>query len=223
MTAPTVRPLATVVAVGVLPVLVLDDPDHSAPLADALVAGGLPCAEVTLRTSAAIEVIRRMAADPRMLVGAGTVTTVQQAESAVAAGARFVVSPGLDPAIVKRCHALGVDALPGVATASEVMAAVAAGARTVKLFPAGPLGGPPMVQALAAPFAGVRFVPTGGVGAGDVAAYLRLPAVAAVGGSWIATAGALRAGDFAAITQRAAAAVDDARRARAADDWAGPA
>ena len=149
-----------------------------------MVAGGLPVAEVTFRTAAAADSIRAMAARGDIL-GAGTVLTVAQVDQAVAAGARFVVSPGLSRAVVERCAEHGVLALPGAVTATEVQAALELGVSTVKFFPAGTCGGPAAIKALAAPFGGVRFVPTGGVGPKNLAEYLAVPAVAAVGGSWM--------------------------------------
>ncbi len=142
-------------------------------------------------------------------------TTAAQVEAVVDAGARFVVSPGLSDAVVARCADLGVPALPGVATASEVMRALDAGLRTVKLFPAARLGGPAGLRALAAPFPGLRFVPTGGIGADDLAGWLAEPAVVAVGGSWMVAADLLAAGRWDEVERRAAQAVRTAREARA--------
>jgi 2-dehydro-3-deoxyphosphogluconate aldolase / (4S)-4-hydroxy-2-oxoglutarate aldolase len=196
----------------VVPVVVLADAAGAAPLADALAAGGLHCVEVTFRTDAAVEVIRAMAAArPELVVGAGTVLTVAQAERAVDAGARFVVSPGFGPAVVRRCQELGVPVLPGVATATEIQMALDAGLEAVKFFPAEQLGGVEMVKALAAPFRGVRFVPTGGVNTGNLAAYLAVAAVLAVGGTWMVAADLLAAGDWAEVTRRTAAAVSAVR------------
>jgi 2-dehydro-3-deoxyphosphogluconate aldolase/(4S)-4-hydroxy-2-oxoglutarate aldolase len=190
-----------------VPVVVLDDAADAGALAAALVAGGLPVAEVTFRTGAAAEAIRVMAGRGDMLVGAGTVLTSEQVDQAVAAGASFVVSPGLSRAVVERCQELGVLALPGAVTATEVQAALELGLTTVKFFPAGTSGGAPAIAALAAPFAGVRFIPTGGVGPKNLHEYLAIPAVAAVGGSWMVTKDLVRAGDFAQITRLTAEAV----------------
>jgi 2-dehydro-3-deoxyphosphogluconate aldolase/(4S)-4-hydroxy-2-oxoglutarate aldolase len=190
-----------------VPVVVLDDAADADALAGALVAGGLPVAEVTFRTSAAQESIRIMAARGDILVGAGTVVTAAQVDLAVAAGASYVVSPGLSRAVVERCGELGVLALPGTATATEIQAALELGLTTVKFFPAGTSGGAPAIKALAAPFGQVSFVPTGGVGPKNLADYLSLPNVAAVGGSWMVPRDLVAAGDFARITALTADAV----------------
>lgn len=198
-------------AARLVPVVVLDDAADADALAAALVAGGLPVAEVTFRTAAAQDSIRAMAARGDILVGAGTVLTVAQVDQAVAAGARFVVSPGLSRAVVQRCQEHGVLALPGAVTASEVMAALELGLTTVKFFPAGTSGGSAAIKALAAPFGDVRFVPTGGVGPKNLADYLALSCVAAVGGSWMVPRDRVKAGDFAGIQQLTADAVALAR------------
>jgi 2-dehydro-3-deoxyphosphogluconate aldolase/(4S)-4-hydroxy-2-oxoglutarate aldolase len=198
---------AAVVRGRLVPVIVLEDPGAAAPLAEALVAGGLGCAEVTFRTAAAARALRVMAADPRLVVGAGTVVTPDQVDAAVAAGARFVVSPGFNAEVVARCAGAGVPVFPGVATASDIMAALAAGLSTLKFFPAEPLGGLPMLSALAAPFPSVRFIPTGGITAATLPDYLAHPAVAAVGGSWMVAPKLIAAGDWARITRLTAEAV----------------
>lgn len=198
-------------AARLVPVVVLDDAADADALAGALVAGGLPVAEVTFRTTAAQDSIRAMAARGDILVGAGTVLTTDQVDQAVAAGARFVVSPGLSRAVVERCQEHGVLALPGAVTATEVMAALELGITTVKYFPARTSGGAAAIKALSAPFGDVRFVPTGGVGpknlAENLAEYLAIPAVAAVGGSWMVPLDRVKAGDFAGIQQLTADAV----------------
>ena len=199
--------LPTLSAARLVPVVVLDDAADADALAGALVAGGLPVAEVTFRTAAAPDSIRAMTARGDILVGAGTVLTVAQVDQAVAAGARFVVSPGLSRAVVQRCQEHGVLALPGAITASEVMAALELGLTTVKFFPAGTSGGAAAIKALAAPFGDVRFVPTGGVGPKNLADYLALPCVAAVGGSWMVPRDRVKAGDFTGIQQLTADAV----------------
>lgn len=196
-----------------VPVVVLDDAAQAGPLAAALVAGGLPVAEVTFRTAAAADSIRVMAQRGDMLVGAGTVLTVEQVDQAVAAGATYVVSPGLSRAVVERCQEHGVLALPGAVTATEIQAALELGLTTVKFFPAGTSGGPAAIKALAAPFAGVRFVPTGGVGPANLLDYLDIPAVAAVGGSWMVPQKLIREGDFAGVTRLSAEAMALARSA----------
>ncbi len=201
--------LASVLAgARVLPVLTVRRVSTAAPLADALAAGGARCAEVTFRTPEAEQVLKEMAAHGGLAVGAGTVLTPEQAERAVAAGARFVVSPGFDEEVVAKCRELGVSVVPGIATATELMRALKAGLDTVKFFPAEPLGGLRMPRALAAPFPGVRFVPTGGIDASHLAAYLAHPAVLAVGGSWMATADHLERGDYDEIRRLTADAVE---------------
>jgi 2-dehydro-3-deoxyphosphogluconate aldolase / (4S)-4-hydroxy-2-oxoglutarate aldolase len=199
--------LSALIAARLVPVVVLDDAADADGLAGALVAGGLPVAEVTFRTPAAQDSIRAMAARGDVLVGAGTVLTPAQVDQAVAAGARFVVSPGLSRAVVERCQEHGVLALPGAVTATEVQAALELGLNTVKFFPAGTSGGPDAIAALSGPFGGVQFVPTGGVGPGNLAQYLAIGAVAAVGGSWMVPRDRVKAGDFAAIRQLTADAV----------------
>lgn len=191
----------------IVPVVVLADSAGAEPLAGALVAGGLHCVEVTFRTDAAADVIRAMAARPELVVGAGTVLTAEQAEQAVVAGARFVVSPGFGPAVVRRCQELGVPVFPGIATATEIQMALDAGLHTVKFFPAEQLGGVGMVKALSAPFRTVRFIPTGGVDTGNLADYLAVPSVLAVGGTWMVAPDLLAAGDWAEVTRRCVAAV----------------
>jgi 2-dehydro-3-deoxyphosphogluconate aldolase / (4S)-4-hydroxy-2-oxoglutarate aldolase len=198
-------------AARILPVVVLADPAGARPLADALIAGGLRTAEVTFRTAAAADAIAAMAANPGMLVGAGTVLTVDQVDRAVDAGARFVVSPGFGPAVVRRCQQLSVPVFPGVSSATEIQMALDAGLETVKFFPAEQLGGIGMVAALAAPFRSVRFIPTGGVNTANLADYLSNPAVLAVGGTWMVAPRLLDTGDWAEVTRLTRAAVDAAR------------
>ncbi|MFF7051554.1 bifunctional 4-hydroxy-2-oxoglutarate aldolase/2-dehydro-3-deoxy-phosphogluconate aldolase [Streptomyces griseorubiginosus] len=192
----------------IVPVLTVPDPRTAAPLARALAAGGARCAEVTFRTPDAEQVVKAMAAEGGLVVGAGTVLTAEQAERAVAAGARFLVSPGLDDEVLDTARALGVPIAPGVATATELMRAVRAGIDTVKLFPAEPLGGRAMLRALAAPFPGVRFMPTGGIDAAALPGYLAESSVLAVGGSWMATPALLASGDYAEIRRLTAEAVE---------------
>lgn len=190
-----------------VPVIVLEDAATAQWLGSTLVETGLPIAEVTLRTPAALDAIERMAAVPGLLVGAGTVLDVDQVERAAQAGASFIVSPGFDPDVVRRSLELGLLPIPGVATATEVQAALRSGALLLKFFPAGPLGGPTALRSLAAPFPQVRFVPTGGIGVDDVPPYLALPCVVAVGGSFMVPSAALRAGDQEEIGQRVRDAV----------------
>jgi 2-dehydro-3-deoxyphosphogluconate aldolase/(4S)-4-hydroxy-2-oxoglutarate aldolase len=214
MTSTPTDTLAALAAARLVPVVVLDDAADAALLGGALVAGGLPVAEVTFRTAAAEESIRIMADRGVLLVGAGTVLTADQVDRAVAAGAAYVVSPGLSRAVVERCGEHGVLALPGAVTATEVQAALELGLSTLKFFPAGTSGGAAAIKALAAPFGDVRFVPTGGVGPGNLQDYLAVPAVVAVGGSWMVSRDLVRAGDFAAITRLTADAVDLVRSPR---------
>jgi 2-dehydro-3-deoxyphosphogluconate aldolase/(4S)-4-hydroxy-2-oxoglutarate aldolase len=195
-----------------LPVVVIDDAATAEPLADALIAGGLPCAEITFRTAAAADAIKAMAARPEMAVGAGTVLTAEQVDRAVDAGAKFVVSPGFGPAVVARCVELGVPVYPGAATATEIQMALDAGLGTVKFFPAEQLGGAAMIKALAAPFRQVRFIPTGGVTTENLGQYLALPSVLAVGGTWMVAADLLKNRDWAEVTRRTQAAVERASR-----------
>ncbi len=192
------EPLARLAAHRLVPVVVIDDAVSADSLGEALVAGGLPVAEVTLRTDAGLEAVRRLAARGDVLVGAGTVLTAGQVDQAVAAGAEFVVSPGLSRAVVERCQELGVLPLPGAVTATEIQAALELGLTTVKFFPAESAGGAAAVRALSAPFAGFGFVPTGGIGPDNLAQYFEVPAVKAVGGSWMVPRDVL--GDTAKVT-----------------------
>jgi 2-dehydro-3-deoxyphosphogluconate aldolase/(4S)-4-hydroxy-2-oxoglutarate aldolase len=190
-----------------LPVVVLDDAAAAVPLGHAIRSGGLSCIEITLRTPAALDAIAALAREGELLVGAGTVLTRDQAERAIAAGARFVVSPGLSASVVSHCLDVGVPVFPGVATPTEIQAALELGVQVVKFFPADILGGLAAIKALAGPFGDVRFVPTGGVSPDNVSAYLRHPSVLAVGGSWMATRAAIAAADWGAITALVSAAV----------------
>ena len=194
----------------IVPVVVLADAARAEGLADALVAGGLTVAEVTFRTPAAEEAIRRMSKHPDLVVGAGTVVRAKQVDEAVDAGARFVVSPGLSRPVVERARDRGVPVLPGVVTPSEVIAALDLGIDTLKFFPAAQYGGVATLRALAAPFPGVRFVPTGGVSLQNLTDYLSLPHVPAVGGSWMVRPELADAGDFDAVTTLTAQAVEAA-------------
>lgn len=203
--------MQTLRASRLVPVVVLEDADDALPLADALVAGGLPVAEITFRTADAEKSIRAMAARGDVLVGAGTVLTSRQVDQAVDAGASFVVSPGLSRAVVERCHERGVAVLPGAVTATEIQAALELDVSAVKFFPAGTSGGAAALRALAGPFGGVQFVPTGGIGPANALDYLSVPAVAAVGGSWMVPGHQLRARNFSEITRLTAEAVASTR------------
>ncbi len=201
-------PLTRIEAIRIVPVLAVDSAEQAVALARALASGGLPIVEITFRTEAAIDAIRAVAtACPDVLVGAGSVLLVEQAKAAVDAGARFVVSPGLDEVVVERVMSLGCTALPGCATASDLMRARRLGLDLVKLFPAEALGGLPMLAALAAPFPGLRFVPTGGIGPGNLAAWLADARVAAVGGSWMTPPALVRAGRWDEVTEHAREAI----------------
>jgi 2-dehydro-3-deoxyphosphogluconate aldolase/(4S)-4-hydroxy-2-oxoglutarate aldolase len=188
--------------IGVLPVVVIDDETRALPLALALSDGGVLCAEITLRTPAALASLRAMAEAPNFLVGCGTVLSAEQVDLAVDAGAGFIVSPGFDDTVAARARDRGVPYIPGVGTATEVMRARSSGLVVQKLFPAAQLGGAAAVAALAGPFSDVTFVPSGGVTLADVASY-RLNAVHAVSTSWIAPRHDIAAGNFDAISHRA--------------------
>lgn len=190
-------------AAPVIPVLTVDDIAHARPLAEALVAGGLPVIEVTLRTPVAAEVITEMAKVPGAIVGAGTVVSPGDLSAALVAGAKFVVSPGITAALGSAARTSGVPFLPGIASASDIIRAAEMGFTRLKFFPAVAAGGLPLLRALAAPFAHVRFCPTGGITLDTAAEWLAEPGVACVGGSWIARRGET---DWAAIEARARAA-----------------
>jgi 2-dehydro-3-deoxyphosphogluconate aldolase/(4S)-4-hydroxy-2-oxoglutarate aldolase len=192
----------------VVPVVVLDALGHADALADALVHGGLACAEVTLRTDASLDVIAAMSRRGDVLVGAGTVVSVEQVDRAIDAGAHFLVSPGFDRDVIEHAQSAGVPFIPGVATASEVLAAIRAGLDHVKFFPAIPAGGLPVISALHGPFATMRFMPTGGVTLATLNDFITHPAVFAVGGSWMVTKACLDAGDFATVERITRETVD---------------
>lgn len=180
----------------IVPVVVLNDAANASGLGDALVAGGLPVAEVTFRTAAAAESIRILAKRGDVLVGAGTVRSVAQVDQAADAGASFIVSPGLRADIVRRSQELGLPVLPGAVTPSEILQAEELGLKAVKFFPANVYGGAAAIKALSAPFADIQFVPTGGVSAGNLGDFLALPCIPAVGGSWMVPAKTVDAGEF---------------------------
>ena len=203
---------------GVVPVIVIEREDQAVPLARALVAGGLPVLEVTFRTAAAAGAIAAIHREvPETVVGAGTLLTVEQVRAAKKAGAAFGVAPGFDPAIVEEAKRQLLPFCPGVATASEVSQALTAGCSTLKFFPAEAAGGVKMIKNLLGAFrsAGVRFMPTGGVSAGNLADYLSVPEVICCGGTWIVPKDSLAAGDYATIEKLASEAASIARRARA--------
>ncbi|MFC0680125.1 bifunctional 4-hydroxy-2-oxoglutarate aldolase/2-dehydro-3-deoxy-phosphogluconate aldolase [Lysobacter korlensis] len=200
--------------VRILPLLVLDDAEPASATASALLAGGIRCAEIALRTEAAIPAIAAASRVPGFLVGAGTVLTPDQVDATVAAGARFIVSPGLDERVVVRARDLGVAVLPGVVTATEVQRALTLGLDRLKFFPAEASGGLAAITALAGPFPTVRFLPSGGVTEANAPDYLRSAAVFAVSGSWMASRDAIAARDLSAIegaARRSAALARDPR------------
>ncbi|AGL19191.1 bifunctional 4-hydroxy-2-oxoglutarate aldolase/2-dehydro-3-deoxy-phosphogluconate aldolase [Actinoplanes sp. N902-109] len=193
---------AELARIRVLPVVVIDDPGHAEPLAHALTEGGVPCAEITLRTPEALAALAAVAGRDGFVVGAGTVRSRDQAARAADAGARFLVSPGFDRRISEYAAQRGAPLIPGVATASELMAAAAAGHATVKFFPAALLGGPAAVSALSGPFPDIRFVPSGGIALANAAEY-DLGPVLTVSTSWIAPRDVIAAGRFDEIADRA--------------------
>lgn len=192
---------------AVIPVIVLDNADDAVPLARALAAGGLPAVEITLRTDAALESIRRVAAEvPEAIVGAGTILNTHQYNQAVIAGAKFIVSPGLTGELVKAADGHAVPLLPGSVTSSEIMTALEWGYTHLKFFPAEQAGGASYLKSLSSPFGGVKFCPTGGVSVSNAKDYLSLPNVLCVGGSWVAPKEMMAKGDWAGITALAQAA-----------------
>lgn len=207
--------LEQIQALGIVPVVVLDDAKDARPLAKALCDGGLPCAEVTFRTAAAEESIRIMAQEfPDMLVGAGTVLTTEQVDCAVAAGAKFIVSPGLNPRIVKYCVEKEIPITPGCSNASDIEQALEHGLEVVKFFPAELAGGLKMIKALAGPYVGVKFMPTGGINASNVREYLAYNRIIACGGSWMVKSDLIRAGEFDKITELTKEAVEIVKESR---------
>ncbi len=200
---------------GIVPVVVINDAKDAPALAKALCDGGLPCAEVTFRTEAAEESIRVISEQfPDMLVGAGTVLTTEQVDRAVAAGARFIVSPGFNPKVVSYCLEKGVPVIPGCITPSEVEQALELGLTTLKFFPAEPAGGLPMIKAMCAPYTSVNFMPTGGINQNNVKDYLAYNRIVACGGSWMVKDSLIKAGDFAKIEELTREAVEIVREIR---------
>ena len=194
--------LQKIYEIGIIPVIAIDNADKAVPLARALVKGGLPAAEVTFRTACAAECIAAMAeAEPEMCVGAGTVLTVEQVEQARAAGAKFIVSPGYNEDVVKHCIDIDLPVLPGTVTPSEVTAAENLGLKVTKFFPASQYGGLNTIKALAAPFVGHRFMPTGGVNADNVLEFLAFDRIIACGGSWMVKDALIKVGRFDEIVR----------------------
>ncbi len=187
--------------IGIIPVIALDNVEDAEPLAKALIDGGLPCAEVTFRTAAAEESIRIMAEKfPQMLVGAGTVLTTEQVDRAVGAGAKFIVSPGLNPKVVKYCVDKGIPVTPGCSNPSDVEVAIELGLDVVKFFPAEAAGGLNMIKSMAAPYTKMKFMPTGGINAKNICSYLDFKKIIACGGSWMVNKDMIAAKDWAGIT-----------------------
>jgi 2-dehydro-3-deoxyphosphogluconate aldolase/(4S)-4-hydroxy-2-oxoglutarate aldolase len=208
--------LARLGDVGFIPVITIHDAAKAMPLAQALINGGLPCVEITFRTSVAAEAIRILAASfPQLLVGAGTVQTIAHAETAVAAGARYIVSPGFDAAVVDWCLGSNIPVIPGVMTPTEVNMALNKGLSLLKYFPAEAAGGLRSLRAISEPYAGIKFVPTGGITQSNLVDYLRLPAVFACAGSWVATDRMIAQAEFGRIRELAAHAVKLVKEARA--------
>ena len=200
---------------AVVPVVVLNDAEDAAPLAEALIKGGLPCAEVTFRTEAAEESIRIMSEKyPEMLVGAGTVLTTEQVDRAVAAGAKFIVSPGFDPEIVDYCMEKNIPVFPGCVSPSEVAQAVKRGLKVVKFFPAEQAGGLAMLKAMAAPYTMLKFMPTGGINTKNLKEYLGFSKILCCGGSWMVKGDMIKNKEFDKITEMTKEAVELAAAAR---------
>ncbi|MFN0124014.1 MAG: bifunctional 4-hydroxy-2-oxoglutarate aldolase/2-dehydro-3-deoxy-phosphogluconate aldolase [Blastocatellia bacterium] len=199
-------------ALGIIPVVSLPGPEHALPLAEALLAAGLSCAEITFRTAAAAGAISEMKKNfPELLVGAGTVLSIQQAQVARDAGAEFLVSPGTNLSVVDFCLEKKMTIFPGVCTPTEIEAAMTRGLTTLKFFPAGPMGGVPFLKAVCAPYQQVRFIPTGGIDPGNIGEYLKLPQVVACGGSWMVKPELMEEGNFGRIRELAAEAVQMTR------------
>jgi 2-dehydro-3-deoxyphosphogluconate aldolase/(4S)-4-hydroxy-2-oxoglutarate aldolase len=191
-----------------VPVIVIDEPSAAPALGRALVEGGLPVAEVTFRTEGAREALARLTSEcPGVLAGAGTVLTPAQARDALDAGARFIVAPGFNPSVVDYCLENDVPVFPGIATPSEIEAAMSRGLQVLKFFPAEPLGGVAYLKAISAPYGALEFMPTGGISASNVGSYLSFPKVVACGGSWMAPSDWVASGDFSRITDEVRKAV----------------
>ncbi len=202
--------------IGIIPVVSIQKLEHALPLAEALMEGGLACAEITFRTAAAADAIAQIRSRfPEIFLGAGTVLTAEQVDVAINAGAEYIVSPGTNPAVVDHCLAKGVTIFPGVCTPTEIELALAKGVDVLKFFPAEPMGGVKFLQAICAPYKHVRFIPTGGVDAKNIGHYLALPQVIACGGSWMVKPEWLDAGEFGKVKMMASEAVGLVRELRA--------
>ena len=191
----------------IVPVVAIDSADKAEPLADALCAGGLPCAEVTMRTAAALDVIKVMSRRDDLLLGAGTVHNPDQARAAMDAGAKFVVTPGFNPRTVSWCRENNIPVFPGTSTPTDLEMALEYGLEVVKFFPAETLGGVKTLKAFRGPYGGIRFIPTGGIGPANVKGYLALPCVVACGGSWMVRPDLLQDGNFKEVQRLTAEAV----------------
>jgi 2-dehydro-3-deoxyphosphogluconate aldolase/(4S)-4-hydroxy-2-oxoglutarate aldolase len=201
--------------IGISPVVSLPKLEHALPLAESLVAGGLPCAEVTFRTAAAADAIEQIAKRfPELFLGAGTVLTTEQAQRALDCGAQFLVSPGTNPTTVDYCLSKGATIFPGVCTPSEVEMNLAKGVNVLKFFPAEPAGGINFLKAICAPYGQVKFIPTGGIDAKNLGHYLALPQVLACGGSWMVKPEWFEAGEFEKVRLLASEAVALVRESR---------
>lgn len=210
------NPIELISRLGVIPVIAIEQPSDAIALADALLEGGLPVAEITFRTEAAADVLAAIRdARPELCIGAGTILDTQSLKRAVDSGARFALAPGFDPAIIDAANAQSLPFYPGIMTPTDLTIAVARGVKLAKFFPAGLAGGPKALSGIAAPFAhlGVRFIPTGGVTEATIGEWLSLRMVVAVGGTWIAKTDDIRNGRFSEITKNAATAVRIAKQA----------
>ena len=207
--------IRTIKQIGIVPVVVLDDAKNALPLAEALLESGLPCAEITFRTDAAEEAIRQITkAFPNMLIGTGTVLTTRQADRAIDAGAQFIVAPGSNPKVIEHVLEQGVLMIPGVCTPTEIESVLGYGFETLKFFPAEAMGGLKTIKAIAAPYAGINFMPTGGINAENVRDYLAFDRITACGGSWMVKDTLIKDGNFKEIkrlTKQAAAIVREIR------------
>jgi len=207
--------MKTLQKIGIIPVVVLNNAEDALPLAERLVRGGLPCAEVTFRTAAAAESIAKMVkAFPEMIVGAGTVLSTEQADRAIDAGAKFIVSPGFNPKVTEYVLKKGVPMTPGVCTPTEVEAAMEFGLDVLKFFPAEPSGGLKMIKAMAAPYVGLNFMPTGGISAANVRDYLAYDRIVACGGSWMVSGALVKEGKFDEIEALVKEAADIVKEIR---------
>ena len=207
--------LKKITEIGIVPVISISDVEKAIPLAEALMAGGIPCAEITFRTAEGEECIRRIAKQvPEVLLGAGTILTKDQANRAKEAGAKFVVSPGFNPKVVKYCVKNGILMLPGCSTPTDMEAAMGFGLDTVKFYPAELGGGLPYIKACAAPYTGLKFMPSGGINADNLGKYMAFNKVVACGGSWMVSKELLDAGNFDEITRLSKEAVQIVKTAR---------